>query len=301
MKSIAHAISDRSPAAISVESEFGSKSRRALMLAALFGLVGAALLMFYLRRFEEEVSGGGRVALVTVREPIARGALVTAQMLTVTTVPRAYVEQRAVRLADRDKVIGVRAAGPLAPQDTLLWSDLALATEDRDLSSLVQPGKRAVTVRASEAGSDPAGNGLLRPGDYVDVIVTMKGEMGGSGASAIVLLQRVLVLAVGSQTEPNSFADGRAERRNSLERELTLSLRLEEVQLLSLARERGILSVALRAPNDAKVIENIADVPASSLYDKVVRETVQHRPAPPPPAATPSVPTPVHVPGQGRR
>ena len=49
-------------------------------------------------------------------------------------------------------------------------------------------------------------------------------------------------------------------------------------QLLSLARERGTLSVALRAPSDSKVIENLADMPVSSLYDRSGREAVQHRP-----------------------
>lgn len=255
--------------------ELGKRSRRALLLSAVLGVASALLLMTYLRRFEEEVSGGGRISLVTVRKPIERGALITSDMLSLAAVPRAYVEQRAVRLADREKIIGVRAAAALRPQDTLLWSDLLLATEDRDLSSLVQPGRRALTVRASEAGSDPAGNGLLRPGDYVDVIVTLHGESTGA-AAAVVLLQRVLVLAVGSRTEPHRFGDSEQLTRNA-ERELTLSLKLEEAQLLSLARERGTLSVALRAPNDAKVIENIADVPLSTLYDKLGRESVQRR------------------------
>jgi pilus assembly protein CpaB len=253
--------------------ELGRHSRRALVLAIVLGLIGAALLMLYLRRFEEEVSGGGRVPLLSALQPIPRGTLITAEMLTVSSVPRAYAEQRAVRAADREKVVGVRAANALGVQDTLLWSDLALSSEDRDLSTLVQPGKRAVTVRASEAGSDPAGNGLLRPGDYVDVIVTLHSETGPS--SAVVLLQRVLVLAVGSQTEPFAAEAGRALR--GVERELTLSLKIEEAQLLSLARERGTLSVALRSPSDAKVIENLADLPLSSLYDKNVREAVQRK------------------------
>jgi len=255
--------------------ELGRKSRRALLLSAAFGLLGALLLLLYLRRFEEEVSGGGRIALVTVRKPIARGALITSDLLSTSAVPRAYVEQRAVRSSEREKIIGVRAGNALKPQDTLLWSDLSLGNEERELSSLVQPGRRAVTVRASQAGSDPAGNGLVRPGDYVDVIVTLHVNDSNAGA-AVVLLQRVLVLAVGSRTEPHRFGDATPSAFN-VERELTLSLKLEEAQMLSLARERGTLSVALRAPNDNKVIENIADMPVSSLYDRLGREAVQRR------------------------
>ena len=265
------------------ESQAGALSRRLLAVASVLGLLGGGLLILYLNRFEQEVSGGRRVQVLSVVQPIERGALVTAEALAVSEVPIAYVEQRAVRAPDRSKVVGIRAAHALDPQDTLLWTDLAISSESRDLSSLVQPGKRAVTVRAGEAGSDPAGSGLLRPGDYVDVLVTLRDEgMEHKSTSAVVLLQRVLVLAVGSKTEPQGFAELRDQRvGQARERELTLSLKTEEVQLLSLARERGTLSVALRDPGDTKIIEGIADMPLSVLYDKKSRETVQRRRAEP--------------------
>jgi pilus assembly protein CpaB len=258
----------------------GALSRRLLAVASALGLLGGGLLLLYLNRFEEEVSGGRRVQVLSVVQPIERGALITTEALAVSEVPIAYVEQRAVRAADKSKVVGIRAAQGLDAQDTLLWTDLAISSESRDLASLVQPGKRAVTVRASEAGSDPAGSGLLRPGDYVDVLVTLRDDSmdGKSSSSSIVLLQRVLVLAVGSKTEPQGFRENREQRSSyARERELTLSLKTEEVQLLSLARERGILSVALRDPTDTKIVEGIADMPLSVLYDKKSRESVQRR------------------------
>jgi pilus assembly protein CpaB len=82
---------------------------------------------------------------------------------------------------------------------------------------------------------------------------------------------------VGSKTQPQGFTEGESRDGWGQERELTLSLKVEEAQLLSLARERGTLSVALRGPSDSKVIEGIADMPVSSLYDKTARETVQRR------------------------
>jgi pilus assembly protein CpaB len=271
-------------------------SRKLLMVAVALGVAGAVLLMLYLRRFEEEVSGGSRVQLLTVLEPLERGALLTDEMLGVSEVPLAYVEQRAVKAADRAKVVGLRLDVGLDVQDTLLWTDLAISSDDRDLSSLVQPGKRAITVRASEAGSDPAGNGLLRPGDYVDVIVALRDPNGGEQSSAVVLLQRVLVLAVGSKTQAQGFGDKSAGSGGyGQERELTLSLKVEEAQLLSLARERGTLSVALRGPTDSKVIENLADMPTSSLYDKAARETVQRRRASPSAAHGPVAILPVQA------
>ena len=242
------------------------------------------MLFLYLHRFEEQMSGGRRVELLTVLQPVARGALIKDEMLGVFEVPLAYVEQRAVRAADKQKILGIRAAHPIDVQSTLLWTDLSLSNESRDLSSLVQPGKRAVTVRATEAGSDPAGNGLLRPGHYVDVFATFRENSALTAEPvSVVLLQRVLVLAVGSETEPQGFADDdtRGVRREA-ERQLTLSLKVEEAQLLALARARGVISVALRSAEDNKIIEAVPDMPGSVLMDKGRRQVVQRRaPAPP--------------------
>jgi pilus assembly protein CpaB len=254
-------------------------NRRLLLISVALGALGALLLALYLHRFELEVSGGERIALLTPLRRIERGQLISADMLGVLEVPVAYVEPRAVRAAQRSKVVGIKAAHPLDPQVTVLWTDLAIAVEDRDLSSLVQPGSRAVTVEASQGiGRGGAASGLIRPGDYVDVIATLRPEeRSGGDVASIVLLQRVLVLAVGSETQPQAFSaaaqkGGRAPAQKSA---LTLSLKLEEAQLLSLARERGSLSVALRSPDDEKVVDGLPDMPISGLFDAVLRADVQ--------------------------
>src|SRR4051794_5538412 len=106
MKPFAAPYGDESAAKSNSASELGSKSRNALLFATVLGVIGATLLMLYLNRFEEEISGGSRVPLLTVLKPVARGALVTADMLSVSEVPVAYVEKRAIKAADRAKVIG---------------------------------------------------------------------------------------------------------------------------------------------------------------------------------------------------
>lgn len=269
------------PARAVASAELGKTSRRALYLASLVGLVSVALLMLYLRRFEQEVAGGSKVAVLGLRKPVARGELITDEALTVFEVPLAYVERRSVKQLDRQKVVGVRAAGALTAQDLLLWSDLVLSNDNRDLATLIQPGKRAVSVKASEAGSDPAGNGLVHPGDYVDVVVTLKEDTDPPTLTSVVLLQRVLVLAVGSETTALNQVDEKEQQRHGSQRELTLSLNMEEVQLLTLAREKGRLSVALRSPGDAKVIDNMPDLALTSLYNREVRESVISRAASP--------------------
>jgi pilus assembly protein CpaB len=255
-------------------------NRRALLISVVMALIGSALLVLYLRKFEREMSGGEPVEVLMVVKPIERGQTITEDALATRFVPLAYVEDRAVKAAERSKVLGLEASVGVSPQQTLMWTDLAVTTEDRDLSALVQPGKRGVTVRAGAGGEDNRGNALIRPGDYVDVIATMPGEGENSQPASVVLLQRVLVLAVGNETQNASANAANADALAQRDKLLTLSLTLPEAQLLSLALERGRLSVAVRQPEDPGVQTDIPDMLGSTLFDTRARAGVQRAPRP---------------------
>jgi pilus assembly protein CpaB len=226
------------------------------MVAFVCAVVAVTLFVLYVKRFEQESSGGERVRVLVALRPIERGKLVTDDALTVREVPQAYVEDRAVREVDKAKVVGLRVGGLLQAQQTLMWTDLAVASEERrDLSALVQPGRRAVTTHFN---NDMAAASLVHPGDYVDVISV--GARGGSGEKryATVLLQRVLVLAVGSSTSAESAFDSKgSETRQG---DLTLSVTLPEAQLLAVASEHDSLIAALRSVDDSQTAARVPEV-----------------------------------------
>ncbi len=255
-------------------------NQRALLVALGLAALSAFFLFKYTRQFEQEMSGGERIELLVVAKPVARGVLLTDDMLGVREVPLAYVESRAIRATERAKILGVRVAQSVQAQDLLMWSDLAVASEERDLSSLIQPGNRAVTVRAVNS-DDSRSYALIRPGDYVDVLATMAdGTRAPSDArSSIVLLQKVLVLAVGLDTASgasNGSAALQADHNRARDLILTLSLNLQEAQLLGLATEKGRLSVALRNPDDQRVTEGIPDMASTALFDSHARLEIQN-------------------------
>jgi pilus assembly protein CpaB len=137
----------------------------------------------------------------------------------------------------------------------------------------VLPGYRAVSIRASQ--NDTVS--LIRPGDYVDVI----GVLGTSGAiaeakNAVVLLQRVLVLATGSDTSPDQAKDTREANPYVQENVLTLSLTLTEAQVLALASERGRLTVAVRHPDDQARTSGIVDLNFNQIVDEKERAKIRN-------------------------
>ncbi len=264
-------------------------NKSALVAALIMALLGGFLLFAYLKKFEEEASGGAPVKLLVARKHIEPGTVITDDMLATRIVPVAYVETRAVREAERSRVVGLRVATPVQAQQTLMWTDLAITADDkRDLSSLVQPGMRAVGVRAA---NDDKSFALMRPGDRVDVIATFPIEGSMGQRQSIVLLQNVMVLAVGldTSTADTTKTGGSPSSQDLL---LNLSLTLPEAQLLSLAAEKGRISVALRNPDDVRITDSLADLNSNLLTDSKTRKTVQDfRKTPTGPVKLPSVGT----------
>ncbi|MET0285003.1 MAG: Flp pilus assembly protein CpaB [Polyangiales bacterium] len=258
-------------------------ARRALAVSGIAALASALLAGFYLHSYEQAVSGGEPVAILRAARPLERGMLLSDDMLVESRVPSSYLEARAVRASERAKVRGLRMGASLETQDALQWSDLAVSQERRDLSALVQPGSRAVTVEASRREGS-GGTDMVRPGDYIDLLAVLRPqadshEEKNAKLVSVMLLQRVLVLAVGSETDPRvlraeELAKKLADRDTN---QLTLSLKVAEAQLLALARERGSFSFILRRPDDTRIVEGAPELPISSLFDSGFRNELQQQ------------------------
>ncbi|MCL2449670.1 MAG: Flp pilus assembly protein CpaB [Polyangiaceae bacterium] len=238
---------------------------RPVFVGLLAGVMGIVLLVLYMRRFEQDASGGRRIALLVAAAPIERGKPITDAMIGTREVPQAYVDDRAIRATDRPKILGLKATNNVPVAQTIIWTDVIAMTDDfRDLSSLVQPGNRAMPIRVTIDDEIT----LIHPGDFVDIINVLNETKESS-----VLLQRVLVLATGTKTADDRAADKRFERATTL----TLSVSLSEGQLLALAMEKGKLTAVIRNPDDQRVSETPPDLLPSSLGDPTRRSALPGR------------------------
>jgi pilus assembly protein CpaB len=234
--------------------------RRALVTALGMAALGAACLFLYMRRFEAENGGGAKVSVVVAARDIKLGEILQQGMLGVRELPQAYVDQRHIRVADVSNVLGAPVRVSVHANEAVLWSDLAsMKAERRDLSALILPGMRALTINARR---ESVFAGLLRPGDRVDIVFSPQGAIAAMGTS--LLLQNVVVLAVGMDT-------GGTEQLKNANTAVTVSLTPEQAQRLIRARSEGVLDVVLRNPDDVVVIKDMPQVvtanavPASTI------------------------------------
>lgn len=251
---------------------------RALVLAVVFAALSGTLMVLYLRKVETETSGGAPVRVLMAVRPLEVGALVTEDMLTTRTIPQAWVETRAVREADKQRILGLKVEIAVKPQQTVQWTDLAITSGgERNLSDLIQPGMRAIGLRGSVEDQSFA---LVRPGDRVDVFATIPQSKDDTQRSNIAIAQNLLVLAVGVDTGGEAIGPRSADRRDTV---LTVSAVVAQIQQIALATDRGKLSIAVK-PRRGDDLFDATEVPFSGLFGPTAaapRAQAAAKPGPP--------------------
>ena len=127
------------------------------------------------------------------------------------------------------------------------------------------PTKRAMSVKVDEVIGV---SGFIKPGDHVDVMVTIDEGSKSQHPVAKMILGNLRVLAAGMQYEKNS-----TEKDPKPVQVMTLEVDIEEAEKLALASTQGKLRLALRNPlNNEKVLTKGANVASllSSFRPKAV-------------------------------
>jgi pilus assembly protein CpaB len=155
--------------------------------------------------------------------------------------------------AIKDRVIMV----DLKRNELLLESKLApLGTTSGGVAAVTDIDKRAMSVKVDDVIGVA---GFIKPGDRVDVMVTIEPE-GGKQANMMskMILENVKVLATGTQMERK----GKDEEPKPVQ-VITVEVNVEEAEKLALASTQGRLRLALRNPlNKEHVLTKGANVGA---------------------------------------
>ncbi len=257
---------------------FKSNYLRILFVSILLAVFATVLAQLYMKRYIALATGGEKISVLTPVKNISKGTTITDGMLKVHSVPANYVPENAIRPDYKDYILGQKAAFDIKQGGYIIWTDIAIE-EEVNLSQTLLSGERAMTIRVDDVSGV---SGLIEPGDSVDILISF--DVPGKDYSSTesltkLLLQDVIVLAVGKQTVPKTYTSDLAGPRGFVQgvaREalsteaptITLKLKPEEALILAFAEEKGRLKLILRSRGDVK-FERIKDATLKRILEFV--------------------------------
>lgn len=184
----------------------------------------------------------GTTQVIVAKMDLAAGAEISEDTVAVRAIPTEYVHAEALRPDKFDAVKGKLVDRKLEKGRALLFSYVTDGLNG--FSDGIMAGHRALTLNVDEVSSI---NGLVRPGDKMDLIVTSR---DAGNAAVRPLLYDVKVLATGQLTAASSSPDAPAAANMGLSYStITLEVTPREAEEVILARETGQVTAMLRRRN----------------------------------------------------
>jgi pilus assembly protein CpaB len=257
-----------------------------LFLAIVMGGIAAFLARNWIEGHSRALASGDSVGtLVVAAQPLAFGTEVSPDSVTeipwvAKSLPEGAFTNKEDLLKDGRRVV----LTPLGRGEPVLRSKITGPGQRALLSSLLDDGKRAVTVRVDDVRGVA---GFILPGDYVDVVLIAEDSPPRRENYSDILLQHVKVLAV------DQLASERQEQP-TVAKAVTVEVTPEQAQKLLLATNIGKLSLILRRPEEANADagRRVTERDLGRIDPRTTGEVARPVIAPPPPVvAAPAPPT----------
>ena len=239
----------------------------ALTGAVICGLVGVMLITRYLSNVQAFTKDLGNVVVAKAEIPL--GEKITAEQLTLTSIPNGSAPEGVFR--KMDDVVGRVAITPIGVRETITNMKLAPEGTGAGLSAVIPEGYRAMTVKVDDVVGV---SGFIMPGSFVDVvaIITPSAQSGANGPISKIVLQNIKVLASGAKIDSPEN-----QRQPSEVKAVTLQVTPEQAEKLVLASNGGRLQLVMRNYSDQEDTQTKGATGATLLSG----ETFVPQPPPP--------------------
>lgn len=242
-------------------------SSRTLMLIALsvvLGLGAAWMANNWLSARLNTTADSNMENVVVAAVEIPFGQMVEPQHIRVVAMPKGTAPSDAFDTVE--KATGRIATFTLLQGDILRGARLAEHLGGSTLASLIEPNKRAISVRVDDVVGV---GGFLLPGNRVDVLVAKKESGSGNVAKAETILYDLRVLAVDQIASTD-------KTQPVVVRAVTLEMTSEETEKLVKGQTEGKLQLALRNPlDDQKKPEEVKPEPVVAVTPPAPKPVVR--------------------------
>lgn len=190
-----------------------------MVLGIILAVVAALLVMAMSRNVAKDTQE--KVLVVMATRDICELTAVSGDALAVKPFPAEFVPQGAI--AGPEQAVGKYAVAHVLKDQIIVAGQLSATRKTGSLAASITTGKVAMALRISDAMN---AIGALRPGDHVDVLLTLDvgkataGQQGQGGPGVLstqTTLQNAEILNIGSPegSTPNNQGPGPTASRRS--------------------------------------------------------------------------------------
>ncbi|SHF22543.1 Flp pilus assembly protein CpaB [Caloramator proteoclasticus] len=238
--------------------------RRVLLFSFILSILVTLLVYMYIGKLGSKKETQQLVKVLVANTNIPKGTVIEKKMLREIELPKESIQQGYIR--DYSLVLGKFAKENIIKDEIILLGKLQGEKID-ELSFNIDENYRALSVNVT---GDTGVSYLLKPGDYVDVIVFLSEKRENNRVVrrdiAKVILQNIKVLAVDRNMtrQNNPKDDGKVPTRFFV----TLQVPAQDVEKLVLAEDIGKIKLSLRANKSTDTINSNGTVEADFFINK---------------------------------
>jgi pilus assembly protein CpaB len=244
-----------------------------LVIAVVLGLAAVLILNTVVTHAPKPVASNAAptappAPVVVAAKPIARGVMLTADLLKVEGFPAGSAPQGAFGTVAQVTGPGTKdtqrlAIRDLSPGEPVLATRVTKPGEKINLSDIIEPGMQAVALRTNDIQGVA---GFILPGDHVDVFLARNGFV-----QVVVENLKVVGIDQNDNDETSGSAVGKA---------ITVEVTPQQAQTITLAQTLGTVSFSLRHVQDSARLTRLAT--SAAALDLRRPPPVRPRPAVPP-------------------
>jgi pilus assembly protein CpaB len=230
----------------------GSTNLVILIVAVILGGVAAFLAKSWLQSHSAHANAQKTVPVLVANDSLAFGAPIGPKDVREIDWPaQSSPEGAFANFAELTKSGRRITLSPFVRDEPIIASKVSAPDQRASLSTVIEKGKRAVTVAVDDVRGVA---GFIFPGDFVDVALTRTDNSMGPQNFSEVILQHVKVLAIDQMA-------GQRQEHPTVAKAVTVEVDPEQALRILLAANVGKLSLILRQPAevalapDAKVTD----------------------------------------------
>jgi pilus assembly protein CpaB len=251
-----------------------SSGKKLILISFALAIIAASAAFIYLKSLSKPKNDVKEVTIPVASETIPERTKIEKKMLKEIKVPESTLISSYIK--DSSEIIGKFTKEKILQNEGFIMDKIS-STNENDLSFKIDENNRAVSLNVT---GDTGVAYLIRPGDYVDVVVYITEKKDGQKIVrpevAKTILENVKVLAVDMQISHDTANDSKDKMPNSFI--ITVSVPSPDVEKLVLSEDIGSIKLALRpVGNEIKsstkgaTVDDILQTnaePSSSIADK---------------------------------